>query len=119
MRLSLILIGIFGVILFIIIVFPLLIVKKYGKGSSPYKGSYIIFGLLIANWILYLAGFYTLLSVSVSDLIFIPIWFILCAFGAVFTVFEYKNNIAFAVRLAGLTFISFIFAIFLYGLSQM
>jgi hypothetical protein len=114
-----ILIGLFGVILVIILIFPLLMVKKYGKGSPPYKWSYCIFGLLIINWILYITGFYTLLPVNFADLIFIPIWFIVCALGALFTIFEFKNNKAFAVPLAGFTFISFVFALFLNGLSQM
>lgn len=109
----------FGITLVTIFVLPLLMIKKYGKGSPPYKGSYWIIGLLIFNWILYIAGFYTLIPVNVADLIFIPIWFIVCALGALFTIFEFKNNKAFAVPLAGFTFISFVFALLLNGLSQM
>ncbi|MFE0507455.1 hypothetical protein ACWF7H_29600 [Peribacillus butanolivorans] len=119
MGLTSILIGLFGAILVIIFVFPLLMVRKYRKGSPPYKWSYCIFGLLIINWILYITGFYTLLPVNVADLIFIPIWFIVCALGGLFTIFEFKNNKAFAVPLAGFTFISFVFALFINGISQM
>ncbi|MFG6116881.1 hypothetical protein ACGTN9_17145 [Halobacillus sp. MO56] len=119
MGLSSILIGVFGILIIIIIIFPVLLVKRYGRGASPYKWSYVIYGLLIVNWILYISGFYVLLPVSVADSIFIPIWFVLCALGTIFTVLEFKNNIAFAVPLAGFTFLSLVFALFLNGLSQM
>ncbi len=113
------LIGIFGAILVIIFVYPLIMVRKYGKGPSPYKWSYFVFGLLIINWLLYSTGFYTLLPIKIADLIFIPIWFFVCALGALFTIFEFKNNKAFAVPLAGFTFISFVFALFIIGITQM
>ncbi|QQP11585.1 hypothetical protein FJQ98_20695 [Lysinibacillus agricola] len=119
MGLSSILIGLCVVTLVIIFFFPLLRVEKYRKDSPPYKRSYCIFGLLIINWILYIAGFYTLLPVNIANLIFIPTWFIICALGAIFTILEFKNNKAFAAPLAGFTVISFVFALFLNALSHM
>ncbi|RCW63918.1 hypothetical protein [Saliterribacillus persicus] len=119
MGLTSILMVIFAITIITIIVLPFLLVRKHGKGASPYKGTYIIYGLLIIHWILYVSGFYVLLPISVSDLIFIPIWFVLCTLGAIYTVLEFKNNIAFAVQLAGFTFLSSVFAILLNGISKM
>ncbi|KKB34325.1 hypothetical protein [Bacillus thermotolerans] len=119
MGLTSILMGLFGMILVMTFFLPLLMVKKHGKGPSPYKGSYCLFGLLIINWILYVTGFYTLLPANVADLMFIPMWLTICALSAVFALLEFRNNKAFAVPLAGFTFISFVFALFLNGLSHM
>lgn len=119
MGLTMILMAVFGATLVTMFVLPLHMIKKYGKGSPPYKWSYYMLGLLVINWILYMTGFYSLLSDHVADLIFIPIWFTLCALSALLTIVEFKNNKAFAIPLAGVTFISFVFALFLNGLSQM
>ncbi len=114
-----ILIGFIGAVLVIAFIFPLLMIRKYGKGSPFYKQSYCIFGLLILNWLFYMTGFYTLLPVNVADLIFLPIWFSICALGILFTMLEFQNNKAFAVLLAGFTFVSLVFGLFLKGLSHM
>ncbi|MYL49902.1 hypothetical protein GLV98_10415 [Halobacillus litoralis] len=85
----------------------------------PHKWSLMIGGVLLVHWVLWLSGFYAFLPESVADVIFLPVWIVICAFGAVLAGVEFKNNTAFAVPLAGFTIVSFVFAFFLEGLSKM
>lgn len=109
-----------GAIALLSIVIPsFLVVKRNGKGSAPYKISYGILGLLAINWIFFLTGAYTLLPMNVADLIFVPVWLALCLIGAIAAAVEFRNNKSFAILVAGLTTISFIFSILASGISQM
>ncbi|RDY70667.1 hypothetical protein DXT76_12155 [Halobacillus trueperi] len=119
MGISVIVLIFFMIVGIIMAVVPSLIVKKQGRGPFPYKRSLSIGVLLLVHWVLWLSGFYALLPMGVADAIFLPVWFVLCAFGAVFAGLEFKNNAAFAIPLAGFTFVSFVFALFMEGLSKM
>ena len=115
---------IFGVVVGAIILLTFVIpafmaVKRNEKGPAPRKVSYGILGLLVLNWLLFLTGSYTLLPTNIADLIFIPVWFVLCAAGVFVVAFEYKNNKGFALPVAGLTTISFLFSFLASGISQM
>ncbi|MFD1360786.1 hypothetical protein [Lentibacillus salinarum] len=93
--------------------------KSNEKGAAPRKVSYGILGLLVLNWVLFLTGFYTLLPTNIADLIFTPLWFVLCAAGVLVTAYEFKNNKGFALPVAGLTTISILFSILASGISKM
>lgn len=101
------------------VVVPSRIIKRHGRGPLPYKGSLRVGIVLVVHWVLWLSGFYAFLPDRVADTVFLPVWFVLCVLGVVFAWGEFKNNAAFAVPLAGLSFISFVFALFLEGVSQM
>ncbi|MFD2925290.1 hypothetical protein [Halobacillus naozhouensis] len=113
--------GVFvGVIaLFMFVIPTFLVVKRNGKGPTPLKISYGILGLLVINWLFFLTGAYSLLPVNVADLIFVPVWLVLCLIGVIAAVNEFRNNKAFAIPVAGLTTISFLFSLFASGISQM
>ncbi|MBX0356878.1 hypothetical protein [Halobacillus sp. Nhm2S1] len=119
MGISVILLVILLLIGFMIVVVSSRIVRKRGRGPLPYKRSLTIGSVLLVHWVLWLSGFYALLPVRVADAIFLPAWMVMCALGAVFAGWEFKNNAAFAVPLAGFTLICFVFVLFLEGLSQM
>ncbi|GEN52667.1 hypothetical protein [Halobacillus faecis] len=119
MGISVILLGILLLLGVIIVVVSSHIVKKRGRGPLPYKTSLSIGVVLLIHWVLWLSGFYALLPVGVADAIFLPAWMVMCALGAVCAGWEFKHNAAFAVPLAGFTLISFVFVLFLEGLSQM
>ncbi|MFC4403787.1 hypothetical protein [Gracilibacillus xinjiangensis] len=119
MALSTIMFGMVVFILLVFIVIPVIIVNTFGNGSPPLKLSYAAFALLIIQWILYIGGFYELLPVSLSEVLFIPIWFVICGYCTIAIGLELKNNPTVSFVLAGLMGISFIFAVFLSGLGQM
>ncbi|GGK07847.1 hypothetical protein GCM10007063_32930 [Lentibacillus kapialis] len=93
--------------------------KSNKKGAEPRKVSYGILVLLVLNWLLFLTGFYTLLPTNVADLIFIPVWLVLCVAGVFVSVYEFKNNKGFALPVAGLTTISLLFSFLASGISKM
>ncbi|WP_100012143.1 hypothetical protein [Lentibacillus sediminis] len=109
-----------GMIALLILVIPsYFIIKKNDKRPTPHKISYGILGLLALNWLLFLTGAYSLLPVNVADLIFVPVWWVLCLIGVFAAVNEFRNNKAFAMPIAGLTTISFLFSLLASGISQM
>ncbi|MEC3885775.1 hypothetical protein VKA52_18795 [Halobacillus sp. HZG1] len=119
MGISVILLGFFIVVGFLMVLGPLHIVKKQGRGPLPFKSSLVIGSLLLTHWVLWLKGFYGWLPVRVADMLFLPVWVVLCGFGVILSGLEMKNNAAFAIPLAGFTLVSLIFALFLDGISQM
>ncbi|SES27780.1 hypothetical protein SAMN04487944_13218 [Gracilibacillus ureilyticus] len=119
MGISVVMFGMIAFILLGLIVIPVIIIGTFGNGSPPLKFSYISFVLLTIQWTLYLTGFYVWLPVSVPDVAFTPIWFVICALALISVVREWKNNPAVSFVLLVLTGISFIFAVFIYGLSNM
>ncbi|TMN22930.1 hypothetical protein FH966_08580 [Lentibacillus cibarius] len=93
--------------------------KNIEEGKKPYKVSWAILGLLVLNWLLFLTNSYSLMPVSISDLIFTPVWVILSVAGIIAVVYEFKKNKGFAVSLAGLTAISLLFTVLSYGIGKM
>lgn len=109
-----------GFLAFLTFFIPVFIaVRKDGKGNPPRKISFVIVGLLVFHWGYYLVNGYTLLPTNIADAVFIPIWLTLCVAGTVTAIYEFKNNNAFAIPVAGLTIISLLLCIFSYGISKM
>ena len=109
----------FIVIGIIIILTFVTFVRKSNKSTPPLMTSYVIFGLLLLNWLFFLMNGYTLLPETMGDMLFTPIWLVLCIAGFVTAVYEWKNNRDFAILLAGFTTISFLFTILSYGIGEM
>lgn len=117
---SLIFLVIVGVIVLTMFIVPVIIaIRKSEKGKRPYKISYVVVGLLIFQWVFFLTGGYILLPDDVADALFVPIWLVLCAGGAIIAIVEFKNNRIFSIPVGGLTIISFLFSILAYGIGQM
>ena len=109
-----------GIIAFLTFSIPVFIaVRKVQKGNPPRKFSYVIVGLLVFHWVFYLVSGYALLPTNIADAVFIPVWLVLCVAGAITAIYEFKNNKVFAIPVAGLTIISLLLCIFIYGISQM
>lgn len=94
-------------------------VKKGTFLKRPYLQSFIVCTLFFTNWILYLTNFYSLLPEKVSQFIFLPIWFFLCVLGFIVFWREWRNNRVFSICIGFLSFISFLFGLFLLVLSGM
>ncbi|UOQ92215.1 hypothetical protein MUO14_17235 [Halobacillus shinanisalinarum] len=115
---------IFGLVVGAIVILTFVVpafmaVKRNEKGPAPRKFSYGILGLLVINWLLFLTGSYALLPTNIADLIFIPVWLVLCVAGVIVAAYEFKNNKGFAIPVAGLTTISFLFSFLASGISKM
>ncbi|MEK3765454.1 hypothetical protein [Solibacillus sp. FSL K6-4121] len=109
-----------GIIAFLTFSIPVFIaVRKVHKGNPPRKFSYVIVGLLVFHWVFYLISGYALLPTNIADAVFIPVWLALCVAGAITAIYEFKNNKVFAIPVAGLTIISLLLCIFIYGISKM
>jgi len=94
--------------------------RKKGEFSKrPYLQSIIVYILFFTNWILYLSTFYALLPEKVSEFIFLPIWFSLCILGFITFWREWRNSRVFSICIGFLSFMSFIFGLFLLVLSGM
>jgi hypothetical protein len=111
---------------FILIIFfvsiTILAIKMRKRPSStgrPYKCSYVICILLVLNWLLYFAGFYTILPLQIADIMFTPIWLILSFLGLLIAFIEYKRSMGIAVPIAWLSIISLVFSLVLYGIGKM
>ncbi|MFA2563935.1 hypothetical protein [Bacillus wiedmannii] len=94
-------------------------VKKGEFFKRPHLQSIIVCILFFTNWILYLTTFYGLLPEKVSEFIFLPIWFFLCILGFIVFWREWRNNRVFSICIGFLSFISFLFGLFLLVLSGM
>ncbi|WP_163529968.1 hypothetical protein [Halobacillus ihumii] len=109
-----------GAIIFLTFVIPaIMAVKRNEKGAAPRKISYGVLGLLVINWLLFLTGSYALLPLNIAERIFTPVWLVLCVAGVFVAAYEFKNNKGFAIPVAGLTTISFLFSILASGISKM
>ncbi|MGF7088889.1 tryptophan-rich sensory protein [Kroppenstedtia sanguinis] len=117
---SLIFLTIVGVIVLSMCIVPAIIaIRKSEKGKRPYKISYVVVGLLIFQWVFFLTGGYALLPVNVADALFVPVWLVLCVGSAITAIVEFKNNKFFSIPVGGLTIISFLFSILIYGIGEM
>lgn len=94
-------------------------VKKREFSKRPYLQSIIVYILFFTNWTLYVTSFYTLLPENVSEFLFLPIWFFLCILGFITFWCEWRNNRVFSICVVFLSFISFLFGLFLLLLSGM
>ncbi|AJH81058.1 MULTISPECIES: hypothetical protein [Bacillus] len=94
-------------------------VKKREFSKQPYLLSIIVCILFFTNWILYLLTFYALLPEKISEFLFLPIWFFLCILGFITFWREWRNNRVFSICIGFLSFISFLFGLFLLVLSGM
>ena len=75
--------------------------KRPSSTGRPYKCSYVICILLVLNWLLYFAGFYTILPLQIADIMFTPIWLILSFLGLLIAFIEYKRSMGIAVPIVG------------------
>lgn len=105
--------------IFTLIVTPIIAVRKNEKGKAPRNISYIILGLLLLHWVFFLSSGYGLLPTNIADAIFMPVWVVLCVAGLFIAIYEFNNNKAFSIPVAGLTTISLLFSIFINGISNM
>lgn len=110
-------ISIIAILTFIVPVF--MAVRKNKKRKPPRKVSYVILGLFLLHWLFFLTSGYALLPTNIADVIFMPVWLVLCVAGAFTAIYEFKNNKVFAIPIAGLTTISLLFIIFINGISKM
>ncbi|ALZ62563.1 hypothetical protein ORM86_15465 [Bacillus cereus] len=94
-------------------------VKKGIFFNRLYLQSIIVCILFFTNWILYLSTFYALLPKKISEFLFLPIWFFLCILGFITFWREWRNNRVFSICIGFLSFISFLFGLFLLVLSGM
>lgn len=114
---SLVFIGVVCVMLLMV-----LFISKADKKDvqkKPHPLSLLGLGSIVLNWVLYLTGFYAMLPHEISDIIFMPIWFIVCIVGIVVALKEFGNNLVFAVLNGGLSVISFIIGILLLIIGSM
>ncbi|WP_431803573.1 hypothetical protein [Halobacillus andaensis] len=102
-----------------LIITAFLAVRKNKEGNPPRKISYGILGLLVFHWLFFLTSGYSLLPTNFADVVFMPVWLVLCVAGLFTAIYECKNNIGFAIPVAGLTTISLLFSIFINGISKM
>src|SRR5699024_10992250 len=117
---SLLFLIVLGVIVLLMFVVPAFISDKNSEGEKkPYTISWAILGLLVLNWLLFLPNSYSLMPASISHLIFPPIWVILSIEGSIHVIQELKKNEGLAVSLAGLTTISLLFNMLVYGIGEM
>jgi hypothetical protein len=118
---AIVLFAILGIIaIFTLIITPIIFVRKNENGKPPKLFSYVVLGMLVLHWIFFLTGGYALLPRNIADVIFLPVWLVLCAAGLFIVIFEFKkNNKGFAIPVAGLITISLLFSIFINGISNM
>ncbi|MGE6536903.1 hypothetical protein [Bacillus luti] len=111
---------IFIIILFISALTLIFItIKKGAFLKRPYLQSIVVCILFFTNWILYVTTFYSLLPEKINEFIFLPIWFFLCILGCIVFWREWRNNRVFSICIGFLSFISFLFGLFLLVLSGM
>lgn len=108
-----------SIAIFTLLFTPIIAVRKNEKGKPPRTFSYIILGLLLSHWVFFLSSGYTLFPTNISNAIFMPVWVVLGVAGLFIAIYEFKNNKAFAIPVAGLTTISLLFSIFINGISNM
>ena len=113
-------------IIIISMIFIILNIKtnKRNINNKPYLLSLVALGLIILNWVAYLAvlylnDFYIVIPGKLGDFIFTPIWFIVSIIGFVAAYKEFKNNRIFAVLVSGLAIINSIVGMLLWGLGNM
>jgi len=99
----------------IIPVFIFLINKR--KEPRAHNSSYVIMGLFIVQWILFLTDFYTLLPVAISTVLFDMVWVLLCVAGVIGVIREMRNRMILAIPLAGFTLISGMFFVLAFGMK--
>ncbi|WP_322421515.1 hypothetical protein [Jeotgalibacillus haloalkalitolerans] len=116
---SLIFLSITFGILMISIIAHIMIRRKNEEKKPPRKISLLVSGLLILHWIFFLSSGYGLLREDLADMLFLPVWLLLCIGGAVAAAYEYHHNKSFAIPIAGLTMISLLFSVFINGISSM
>lgn len=120
MRLSSIILLVVVVIFFFSFFVPALIhIKRKDKEPAPFKISFWIIGALFLNWLLFLTDSYSLLPEHIADLIFVPIWWVLCFIGIIVGIVEFNNNRSIAIPIVGITIISFVFSLMANGMSKM
>lgn len=105
--------------IFTLIVTPIIAVRKNVEGKPPRKISYVILGLLVLHWVFFLLSGYALLPPHIADVLFMPVWIVLCLAGSFIAIYEFKNNKGFSIPVAGFTTISLLFSIFINGISNM
>ncbi|WP_042349730.1 hypothetical protein [Bacillus massiliigorillae] len=89
------------------------------KQERPSLFSLIIFGLLLLNWILYMTSFYTYIPATISEILFLPIWFTLALSGLIVAILNKRKNSSFSIAIGGISVFSGFFGLFLYWLSNM
>ncbi|MEH6942469.1 hypothetical protein [Bacillus sp. JJ722] len=96
------------------------IIKDVKKSKErPSLFSFIIVGLLLLNWLLYITSFYTYIPATISEALFLPVWIILALSGLLVSLRNRRKNSSFAVVTGELSLFSFFFGLFLYWLSSM
>ncbi len=93
--------------------------NRRSTDNKPYLLSLSALGLIILNWVLYLAGFYAVIPERIGDLIFLPAWFIVSIIGFAAAYREFKNNRIFAVINGGLAIISSTVGILAWAIGNM
>lgn len=100
----------------------ILALRKQESGvirTSPRTTSYFSLGLILFNWVLYLAGFYVWLPPQIADFLFTAVWIVVLLAGGFFAIKEFRNHAVFAIILGAITFYSAAFVFLLHLISQM
>lgn len=92
------------------------VVYKNGKIK---KFSIAAIGILAAQWILFLTGFYTILPQAAAEKIFIPAWVVSAAVGFLSAAWERRNNQRFSRLLLMFAVLNGFFAWAAHGLGSM
>ena len=116
-----------GIVIGVIVISMIFLIIKANKSSvdnKPKFFSLVALGLIILNWVIYLAALYLIDSYiiipgKIGDFIFIPSWFIVSIIGLLAAYKESRNNKSFSVVVSGLAIINAIVGMLLWGISKM
>lgn len=89
------------------------------KDEEIKKFSIAAVGILAAQWVLFLTGFYTILPQAAAEKIFIPAWVVSAAVGFLSAARERRNNQGFSRLLLMLAILNGFFAWAAHGLGSM
>ena len=120
-------IQIIGIVIGVIVISMIFLIIKANKSNvnnKPNLFSLLALGLIILNWIIYLAALYLtdsyiIIPGKIGDFIFIPSWFIVSIIGLLAAYKESRNNKSFSVVVSGLAIINAIVGMLLWGISKM
>ena len=116
-----------GIVIGVIVISMIFLIIKANKSNvnnKPNLFSLLALGLIILNWIIYLAALYLtdsyiIIPGKIGDFIFIPSWFIVSIIGLLAAYKESRNNKSFSVVVSGLAIINAIVGMLLWGISKM
>ena len=113
--------NIFSVIVFVIAGIMLFEFRSNKRlyENKPFTISITAMSFIVLNWILYMLGFYSLLEVNISQLMFLSTWFVISIIGIYATYKERNNNLFFAIAIGGISLVNLMVGIILFIIERM